>query len=244
MNEEVFKSMIKFREVSVKYKPDDSADYSKFFVYPAAQYYNIILHDKIANAKTTNWTYLYEIDKNNITTFFNEHLKYGEELRLLWDRREQFDANIFEQRYKKTKSLLIILCKFILTFITNLYFSNLWMFEEDGITSVDKSGNQRQAKQISLDLLFKEGKAMDFHFDLAIQESMKMEKKIKKRIYKMLDRVFPPINDKTIINNVFNNSEQRKEIKEKIKKNMKTKKLKTNKKIHAHDVKEEHKVDN
>jgi len=243
MNDELFRSMIKFREVSVKYKPDDSPEYCKFFVYPASQYYNYILHDKFANSKTTNWQYLLDVDKNNITTFFNEHLKYGEELRLLWDRREQFDSQVFEQRYKKTKSLLIILCKFILTFITNLYFSNLWMFEEYGIESYDKSGNKRQAKAISLDLLFEEGKAMDFNFDLAIQYAMKMETKIKKRIYKMLDHVFPPINDKTIINNVFNNSEQRQEIKEKVKKNMKTK-IKTNKKVHANDIKEEHKVDN
>jgi len=111
MNSEHNRTLIKFREVEHNFQGKTAITSEYYFIYPAFDYkenFKYIVDDG------KNEKYLQKVDEDNVDLMFKEILKYNEELRLLWQRGNMFNATILQNRYRKTKVFYKILCKFIL----------------------------------------------------------------------------------------------------------------------------------
>jgi len=136
---------------------------------------------------------------------FYEILKYSEKIKILWERKNVFDSDIFDKRYKKTQAFYLILCDFTLLIICHLYYANLYKLELNNINNVKN--------------IFINGKAEDFTFDKSVQYGIELQDQILKIFDDWLDKMFPPIHIEDIINVVTHDDKVKKKIKEKLKEN-------------------------
>jgi len=231
MNSEHNRTLIKFREV------EHILDYAKkaippeyYFVYPSGNFWKLFRYEKVAG---DNHNHLLKIDEENVDLMFKEILKYNEELRLLWQRGQMFEATILKTRYQKTKVFYKILCKFILEITTMFYYSNLWI-----IGGGMYNGTEEQADQTRINAFGKDSKGMEFSFDKAFGFALQLEKTIKAEFNKILDILYPSITEKAIVSAVLGKGEAEKEIDKELNKG-KTKKKHKSKKHHKKHKKAE-----
>jgi hypothetical protein len=205
MKSEHNKTLIKLREVENKFKDTKGAteDYRYFFAFPAKDF--AFFHEK--NDENKNLQYLRQVDKDNENLMFKEILKYNEELRLLWERGDMFQAKILQKRYAKTKAFYKILIRFLLSTLTFFYYSNHWQSVEG---------------EEDIDALFgEESKGQEFSFDKAFEYTMQLEKTIKNEFNKIVDICYPPVTEQALVSAVVNKSQAQKVIGKEIKKHKK-----------------------
>jgi len=215
MNSEHNRTLLKFREVEHRFDANNTSMPSEYyFVYPAG-YFTATF--KYLPDRDINKQYLEKVDVDNIDLMFKEVLKYNEELRLLWQRGEIFEANVLLVRYQKTKVFYKILCKFILEITCLFYYTNFWKKDQQVYFGYKET------------IFGPESKGMEFSFDKAFGFAMQLEKTIKAEFTKILDILYPPITEKAIVSAVLGKGEAEQEIGKELNKGKSKKKHKSKK---------------
>jgi hypothetical protein len=117
-------------------------------------------------------------------------------------------APLLRQRYKKSQFFYYILCDFFLQMMTVFHYKDLYEIDLNAVNNVDlKYYFGRDSKHFSQDKAF--------------SYCLRIEKVIRQEFDKILDEIYPPIVEKTIIDAVFNQTEVEKKLKKKMHNNNK-----------------------
>ena len=110
----------------IKFKTIPHGENRQIFFYPAIKIYNKFEMPEPYNKQE----YARNSDHHNKKTLF-QYMKYNEDLKKYFDKAEEFNSQLWLKKGQKLKSFYNLMCDYILTLTTNLYYKEWYKFESD-----------------------------------------------------------------------------------------------------------------